>query len=204
MKAARLRSPSLSRLAAVCLGAGSLALSACGTGSPGSTTISYRQVGACVGYDAAGGRVSARQNEAFVIFKIEAVDDTQAGIDFTFVPSRLYVDQSTEKQKAEWIGNLIHRTVSNDPRFSQSMGVSGVAAALVPPGKKIEPNAYAVVAVATSTPNGAEEANRTSYDLLYEAQIIGGERDPAIHLTKTNAAQTTWPQTDDCKAIKLQ
>ncbi|WP_156964536.1 hypothetical protein [Methylocapsa aurea] len=184
------------------LAAATFALSACDAGRGGTATISYRQVGACNGYDAAGGRVATRQNEAFIVFKIEAVDNSQAGIDFTFVPARLYVDQSTEQQKAEWIGNRIHRTLSNDPRFSQSLGVVSIAPVTVPQGQKIEPKGYAVVAVATAKPNGAEEASQTSYELLYDSQSVGA-KDPAIVFNKTNASQTTWPQTDDCKAIKL-
>src|ERR1700730_8281959 len=43
--------------------------------------ISYHQVGICKGYDTAAGPVTARSDEAFAIFKIEAVDNTnrQAG-----------------------------------------------------------------------------------------------------------------------------
>lgn len=209
MKASKLFSSPFPRLGAVCLGAlglgaVSVALSGCDIGGVGTAEISYRQLGACNAYDAADGRVSTRQNEAFVVFQIQAVDNTHGKVDFTFVPSRLYVDQSTEKQKAEWVGNLIHRTISNDPRFSEAVGVGGVEPIVIYAGKKIEPKAVAVVAVATATANGAEDANKTSYELLYETQVIGGETDPAIRLTKTNAAQTSWPQTDDCKAIKMQ
>jgi hypothetical protein len=40
--------------------------------------VSYRQVGICKGYDTAAGPVTARSDEAFAIFKIEAVDNTKS------------------------------------------------------------------------------------------------------------------------------
>jgi hypothetical protein len=38
-----------------------------------SATISYHQVGICKGYDTPAGPVTARSDEGFAIFKIEAV-----------------------------------------------------------------------------------------------------------------------------------
>jgi hypothetical protein len=62
--------------------------------------ISYHQVGICKGYDTAAGPVTTRSDEAFAIFKIEAVDNTPSGR-FDFDPTHLYVDQSTPEQKAK-------------------------------------------------------------------------------------------------------
>ena len=62
--------------------------------------ISYHQVGICKGYDTAAGSVTTRSDEAFAIFKIEAVDNTKPSGSFDFDPTHLYVDQSTPEQKA--------------------------------------------------------------------------------------------------------
>jgi hypothetical protein len=63
-------------------------------------SISYHQVGICKGYDTAAGPVTTRSDEAFAIFKIEAVDNTKPRESFDFDPTHLYVDQSTPEQKA--------------------------------------------------------------------------------------------------------
>jgi hypothetical protein len=47
-------------------------------------SISYHQVGICKGYDTAAGPVKARSDEAFAIFKIEAVDNTKPSGSFDF------------------------------------------------------------------------------------------------------------------------
>jgi len=53
-------------------------------------SISYHQVGICTGYDTAAGPVKARSDEAFAIFKIEAVDNTKPSRSFDFDPTHLY------------------------------------------------------------------------------------------------------------------
>ena len=106
---------------------GSIALSGCGRGAARPITISYRQVGICKGYDTAAGPVTARSDEAFAIFKIEAVDNTKPSENFRFDPAHLYVDQSTPEQKAKmavWDKN--RRFVYPDLRFAQNIGVSSV------------------------------------------------------------------------------
>ena len=66
-----------------------------------TTAISYHQVGICKGYDTAAGPVTTRSDEAFAIFKIEAVDNTKPSGSFDFDPTHLYVDQSTPEQKGQ-------------------------------------------------------------------------------------------------------
>ncbi|HEY4846820.1 MAG TPA: hypothetical protein VIH87_03255, partial [Methylocella sp.] len=78
---------------------GSIALPECAWGA--AISISYHQVGICKGYDTAAGPVKARSDEAFAIFKIEAVDNTKPSGSFDFDPTHLYVDQSTPEQKAK-------------------------------------------------------------------------------------------------------
>ena len=103
---------------------GSITLSGC---DQGPVNISYRQVGICKGYETVMGPVTARPDEAFAIFKIEAVDNTKPGESFRFDPTHLYVDQSTPEQKAKmavWDKN--RRFVYPDLRFAQNIGVSSV------------------------------------------------------------------------------
>ena len=104
-----------------------------------TTTISYHQVGICKGYDTAAGPVATRSDEAFAIFKIEAVDNTKPSGSFDFDPTHLYVDQSTPAQnakKAVWDKN--RRFVYSDPRFAQNMGVSRAVETTIPEGTKLE------------------------------------------------------------------
>jgi hypothetical protein len=49
--------------------------------------ISYHQVGICKGYDTAAGPVTTRSDEAFAIYKIEAVDKYKTQRKFRFRPN---------------------------------------------------------------------------------------------------------------------
>lgn len=177
-----------------------IALSGCGLGSAGTATVSYQQVGACNGYGAATGR----PNQAYVIFKIETVDNSKGNVDFLFIPTRLNVDQSTEQQKATWIGGWKRQFVSSDTQFLQGLGAAGITGKSIPRNSKVELNGFIVVAVNTATPSGSAEANQTSYKLSYDTEPVAGQTDPAVVLNKTNASQTAWPETENCQAIKLQ
>ena len=115
--------------------------------------ISYHQVGICKGYDTVAGPVTARSDEAFAIFKIEAVDNTKPSGRFDFDPTHLYVDQSTPEQKAKttvWDKN--RRFVYSDPRFAQNMGVSSAVETTIPAGTKLEINGIAVVPLGINNP----------------------------------------------------
>ncbi|WOJ90234.1 hypothetical protein RZS28_02730 [Methylocapsa polymorpha] len=181
------------------IAASCVALAGCGFGQVGTATVAYQQVGACNGY----GAVTGRPNQAYVIFKIEAVDNSQGNVNFLFIPTRLYVDQSTEKQKAEWVGGWKRQFVSENTKFLQDLGGAGITPKSVPHNSKAELNAFVFVPVNTVNANGAAEANQTSYKLSYDSQPVPGESDPAVVFNKTNAAQTTWPETESCQAIKL-
>jgi hypothetical protein len=88
-----------------------------------TTAISYHQVGICKGYDTAAGPVTARSDDAFASFKIEAVDNTKLSESFDFDPTHLYVDQSTPEQKAKtavWDKN--RRFVYSDPKIRAEHG----------------------------------------------------------------------------------
>ncbi len=208
----------------------SIVLSGCGHGFTPPTTISYRQVGICKGYDTAAGLVTARSDQAFAIFKIEGVDNTQSSKRFDFDPTHLYVDQSNPEQRAKtavWDKN--RRFVFPDARFAQNMGVSGAVETTIPEGTKLGINGFAVVPLGINNPSGGPEANQYSFDLVYDIwstdehetnaagggfafifvpvqSLFGGSKlaSKNIELIKTNASETGWSVTDNCKALSYK
>ncbi len=186
-----------------------VALSGCyisGISPVGTASISYRQVGACNGYGAAAGR----PNQAYVIFKIEAVDNSKGNVDLKFYPTRIYVRQSVEQtpeqQGGGWNSTAAARLrfVSEDTKFLSDLGAPGLAAKSFPHNIKTELNGFVVIPVETANANGAAEANQTSYALSYDVTPVEGEADPLVTFAKTNADQTTWPATANCQEIKFQ
>jgi hypothetical protein len=181
-----LRSISLLIFASLCL----VALAGCGNdgGSNPVAVIKYHQVGACNGYNTGSGAVNVGPNSAYVVFQIETLDDREPGVDFHFDPARLFISQT------------LPRHVDPNLKFAQDLGVFGTVPVTVPHGTLVGVNGYSVAVVETANANGSAEAHQTSYLLLYDRQ----PSDPGILLVKTNASQTTWPQTDDCRAMTLQ
>jgi hypothetical protein len=148
------------------LTSGSIALSGCGRGA---TTISYRQAAICKAYDTAAGPVRARSDEAFAIFKIEAVDNTKPSESFDFDPTHLYVDQSTPEQKAKpAVWDRKRRFVYSDSRFAQNMGISSAVETTIPEDTKREINGFVVVPVGIKNPSGGPQADQYSFDLVYD------------------------------------
>jgi hypothetical protein len=193
-------------------------------------SISYHQVGICKGYDTAAGPVTARSDEAFAIFKIEAVDNTQSSNSFDFDPTHLYVDQSNPEQKAKtavWDKN--RRFLYPDQRFAQNMGVSSATETTIPEGTRREINGFAVVPLGINNPTAGPEANQYSLDLVYDTwstdeheangpggsffwifalgdKLFGGPKlgSETIDLINTNPSETRWSVTDNCKALSFK
>jgi hypothetical protein len=208
---------------------GSIALPERARGAARST-ISYRQVGICKGYDTAVGPVTTRSEEAFAIFKIEAVDNTQSRERFDFDPTHLYVDQSTPEQMTKKaVCDRNRRFVYSDPRFAQNIGVSRAVESTIPEGTKREINGFVVVPLGINNPSGGPEANQYSFDLAYDTwstdeheangpggsffwifalgeSLFGGPKlgSKTIDLIKTNASETTWSVADNCKALSFK
>ncbi|MGH6848815.1 MAG: hypothetical protein ACREC0_15690 [Methylocella sp.] len=207
-----------------------IVLSGCGRGFAPPTTISYRQVGICKGYDTATGPLTARSGEAFAIFKIEAVDNTKPSKSFDFYPTHLYVDQSNPEQQAKpavWDKN--RQFMNPDPRFVRNMGISSAVETTIPEGTKVEINGFAVVPLGINNPSGGPEANQYSFDLVYDTwstdehetnaagggfafifapvqSLFGGSKlaSKNIDLIKTNASETRWSVTDNCKVLSFK
>ena len=106
------------------------------------------------------------------------------------------------------------------------MGVSSAVETTIPEGTKLEINGIAVVPVSINNPSGGPEANQYSFDLVYdtwstsehEANGPGGgfffifaigeslfaPKKLNIDLIKTNASETRWSVTDNCKALSFK
>jgi hypothetical protein len=147
--------------------------------------VSYRQVGACNGYTAGNRVVSAGPNQAYVIFKVETVDATKVNGPVTFDPSQLYVQQDTP----HFVDSSL--LLARDLNLPQATLVS------VPAGTQAPINKFAIAVLSTVNADGAVEANQTNYFLLAKPQGSG----PGTLMSKTNATQTSWPLTQDCRAI---
>ncbi len=208
-------------------------LSGCSGGSTVPAGIDYRQMGFCNTYTTPGGVRTAKPNEVFVVYKIDAVDNAKRNADFTFLPTRLYVDRATAQQGAErganetpgadkaatnktpwvakpgamqdWVARLdSRRFISNDTSFAQAMGVRAIAPAVISHGAKTEINGYSIVAVAK--PDANRPVDQISFNLSYDSQEGDGgsiAADPSVVMNKTNAAQTLWPHPDNCHDLAL-
>jgi len=153
-------------------------------------TIHYRQVGACNGYNGPYGLVSAGTKFAYVIFRIESIDNSLGSTKFAFDPANLYYQQARQDFFDPGLG-LYKDVLSPDTAAPTS----------VPAGddRKFPVRALGALVVTTKNANGAIEANETSYFLLYDRQ----PGDLPVKLVKSDAKQTEWANTEDCKKISL-
>ncbi len=181
-------------------------LPGCEPGAAGSTvTIRYSQVGVCNGFQSGTGITAKRPNQAFVVLKIESLDGTKSGVEFGFVPTRLFVN--LEPGKETWGSSLGagQYYVSSDRRFTDPLGVAPIKALNARARATTEVDRLAFIAVPTAEANGAAEAGGKSYRLSYDAES-GKERgtaDPHIEFVKTNDTQTSWAPTDDCLHLEI-
>ena len=122
--------------------AGAIALSGCGQRSAANPTkISYSQVGICKGY----ATVTAKPDEGFAVFKIEAIDNANQNTPFNLDPERFYVDQTPTEKKEKSLSFQTRRFINPDPRFAQAMGVPALARTAFPANKKTDVNSFVVV-----------------------------------------------------------
>lgn len=214
-----------------CLGLLTAVLSGCSGGSDAPVSIDYSQIGFCNTYATPSGVRASKPNEVFVVYKIDAVDNTKRNADFTFLPARLYVGRATVKQEAgqgmntapqvarsgtsktpwvaesgnmkEWFSRLdSRRFVPNDTTFAQAMGVGAVTATVITRGAKTAINGYSVIAVAK--PDTDRPAGQIAFSLNYDPQEGEGwalPADPPVVLNNTNTAQTSWPHPDNCQDL---
>lgn len=195
-----------SKLVALVWAAASLTvLSGCESGSSSSTVkISYSQVGACNGYASEAGVAGKRANKAFVVFKIESVDGTHSSDSFNFEPSRFFLD--LEPNKETWGSSLGAGLyfAATDRRLTEPLGVPVIEDVKLPANETATIQRLVFIQVPTKDANGSAEANKISYELLYDAvtKDTGRIPDPKIEFVKTNASQSTWPVADDCLQLE--
>ena len=189
---------------ATLLAAGAIALSGCGRRSTTNpTTISYSEVGICNSYATlAGNQEKTLPNEGFVVFKIETVDNSKQSNEFHMDPERLYVDQTKPEMIGKNISFQTHRFINPDPRFAQAMGIKGLARASFPANQNVDVNSYVLVPLRLNNPTGGSEANRYSFDLIYdttttEQQVPTND----VVATKSNPADTKYSVIEECKEL---
>jgi hypothetical protein len=157
---------------------------------PTPVTINYQQTGACNGDPSASVPYNAGPNQAYVVFHIESIDNSLGGsTNFFFDPSRLFVQQST-----------------GEDFFNSSLGIYpdlfgpfAAVPATVSAGNVLAFSfgAFGATVVTTTNPDGAAEANQTSYLLGYNQSLT----DPPVEFDKTNQSQTSFPDTEDCSTL---
>ena len=157
---------------------------------PTPVTINYHQTGACNGDPSASVPYNAGPNQAYVVFHIESIDNSLGGsTNFFFDPSRLFVQQST-----------------GEDFFNSSLGIYpdlfgpfAAVPATVSAGNVLAFSfgAFGATVVTTTNPDGAAEANQTSYLLGYNQSLT----DPPVEFDKTNQSQTSFPDTEDCSTL---
>jgi hypothetical protein len=155
-----------------------------------TVTITYHQVGACNGYTNSFGVVTAGTNFAYVLFGIESIDNSAGTNTFDFDPKQLFVQQKVK--------DFVDPSLA---LYTDILGPTAAVATKVPPGDdmKFFVSAEAALVVSTKNPDGAVEADQTPYFLLYDRQ----PGDPPVKMVKSDASQTSWPLTEDCKSITL-
>src|SRR5450631_879752 len=183
--------------------AGPIALSGCGGRSSSTpTTISYRPVGLCKGYETPDGPVTAGANKGFAVFKIESVDNTKYASSFTLLMERFFVNQSPPVQAA---GTANRRFVHPDPRFAQTMGFPSIPQITLPAGEKRDINTVVSIPLGITNPSEGAKANQFSFELAYDTGT--GERGEQLNVnegivfTMTNPPGATWSMVENCKEL---
>jgi hypothetical protein len=166
-----------------------LALAACGGTD---ATITYHQVGACNGgvYTDQSGNVdaySAGPQQAYVIFAIENIDNSQVTSSWTAQPTNFFVNSGIKD--------------SFDPTltlYAQKLGPFAMVSTTIPAGANygFSPYAYGAVVVQTSAADGASEADTTKYNLLYTPT------GPGVILSQNPPASQAY--TPDCATVTLK
>jgi hypothetical protein len=199
-----------------CFGLLAAGLAGCADNST-PVSIDYHQIGFCNTYTTPGGARASQPNEVYVVYKVDAIDNTKRNADFNFVPTRLYVDraewganQTPWKTKPfemqDWFARRDHRHfVSNDTSFAKSMGIRAAVPVAIQQAAKTEIGGYSIVTIAFFDENEKVQAGQTFYKLAYDAQEGGDSvpADPPVVLNNTNAAQTTWPHPANCQELTL-
>jgi hypothetical protein len=149
-------------------------------------TIRYDQVGACNGFTDGVNLVSAGPKAAYVVFRVTTIENQDSGArDFNFDPNRVYINTSPRAYTSTRL-NLAQM----NPFYAVSR--------LVAKGTTAPSVVGAVIAIVpTVATDGAQEASKTSFFLLYDSPA-GGQ---GVVLVKNDPNRTVWPYIPDCLNI---
>jgi hypothetical protein len=132
----------------------------------GLAGITYHQVGACTTFpDTGSGIYQIGPNLAWVVFRVDAIDNTSGSVNFNFDPSKLFVNAGGKDfvSPNNWNSSLNGIATQQGP-------------VTVNKGAKASLGGFVIVEVPTANPNGAAGANQTTYYLGYNT----GPSDPGV------------------------
>ena len=148
--------------------------------------ITYEQVGACNANE-----VGAQDRLAFVFFRIQEIDNSQTNAAYEFHPKNLWINTGDLYSGYDFVATGQEASV---------LGLSPLLSAVsVAQGVKIPLNKYVVFLVETTDPDAPTEANSTSYFFLYN----NPPNEVGKLLIRSNASQTSWPNTHRCADINF-
>lgn len=148
-------------------------------------TIHYKQLGACNGFGNGTTATSAGPKAAYAAFRLSTISNKDtAARDFNFDPNRIFVDVSP-------------RAFTNTQLNLAQFNPFYAKARFVAKGTVETINGAVIAIVSTTAADGASEANKTAYLLLYDVPA-GGQ---GVVMAKDNTSQTTFPSTPDCTTL---
>ncbi|MDB6062412.1 MAG: hypothetical protein JWM78_2515 [Verrucomicrobiaceae bacterium] len=144
-------------------------------------TVNYSQVGAC----------DAGPHKAYVFFEIGEINNVPPSQNFDFIAARVSLDEGLDP-RAPW---PYYWRLSTEMMVSEDKTVPSHV--LVPHGTAKSLQQFMVFQRVTGDPDGSKEANQTAYLLGY----VRRDEDPPVLMVKSNAAQTSWRDTNLCSDI---
>jgi hypothetical protein len=125
----------------------------------GVATIHYEQLGACNGYQDGSTAVSSGPSAAYVLFKINSIDNRNEKVSFNCEPSKVCAPSSPTA------------CVSTTLSLAQKIGL-GTTTVVVPAGTNLQHNGFAVIVAPTAnSPDPQVEANKVNYLLTYARAV---------------------------------
>ena len=146
--------------------------------------ITYQQVGACNVNE-----VGAQDHMAYVFFRVQTIDNSHTDEAWTFDPNNLWINNGDPHTKYDYVASGQQAELNRLP----FLGPTPVAA----DRPIFDVDKYLVFFVDTTNADGPTEANSSSYFLLYH----NPPNEVGKLLIRSNAQQTSWPNTHKCSDI---
>jgi len=162
-------------------GIAALLLAGC---NPTPSTITYEQVGACN-----ANQEGAQDHLAFVFFRVQSIDNSKTNVGYTFHAKDLWLNTGDQFSGYEYVAT---------GQQSSLYGLSPLLAPInVAANATLPINKYVVFLLETVDADGPNEANHTSYFFNYHTPA----NEVGKLLIRSNANQTSWPNTHRCADI---